>query len=580
MTHRSQISTIRMPGVPVPLGPGQFQTLVTLLHEINLERSLQATFAIATEGVRAIIGAQWVALRISADDKFAQDATPVPLLNSSSLDALISEIKEMTRTEPKPNLQSLQNHLECARKHPPPSAWLAVPLLDRSNENIGWIRAWDKLVGVFTPEDETVLSLVAQFLSIAIANDCLTRSGSDVRARWQNEVTERKQLEDDLRQVQRIGTLGHLAGGIAHDFNNILTASLGYSELMIKRLDPSNQIYPMAQCIRQVSLQARDLTQRLLAFSHQHFVEPQVVNLNELVSDVANMFQRLMGDEITLVRDLDPELRSACINPHEVEQALLNLVINACDAMADGGSLTLKTSNIDLKNDFFRSGEAAKPGVWSVLEVSDTGCGMDEATMSHIFDPFFSTKPEDRGNGLGLTMVAQTVRKIDGLIRVESKAGVGSKFLIYFPAANQRAYCALPPIVTSCHRGTETIMVVEDDGMVRRLLYESLTEQGYLILCAGDGLEALRIAKSGSRRIDLLLTDLVMLGMNGKTLAEQFNQQGIASRFLFISGHPDRLERLKVICKFCHSCLTKPFTPDALVTTVREILDRQIAKEI
>jgi len=581
MTHESPITAMQMRSIAMAVDAPQFQAVVTLVHEISLQRSLRSIFAIATDGARAIVGAKRAAVRISGRGRGAQAVTPALLLrpNGSSIDALISEIKQMTRAEGEPNFQSEEPQVgECQGKHPPPFAWLAAPILDRDDRTVGWIRAWDK-PGPFTTVDETVLTLVAQFLSLAIENERLMESDNDVRARWENEIMERKRLEDNLRQVQRIGIVGQLAGGIAHDFNNILTASLGYSELMIRRLDPTNQIYPMAQCIRQVSLQAQDLTRRLLAFSRQHVVEPHVVDLNELVSTVTNMFQRLMGDEITLLRDLDPQSQNVRVNPFEIEQALLNLVINACDAMPDGGTLAIRTSNIELKQEFFRDNETARPGLWSVLEVCDTGCGMDQATVSHIFQPFFSTKAVDRGNGLGLTMVAQTINESGGIIRVQSKVRAGSCFRIYLPSANQMARGILPPVTASCqYRGTETIMVVEDDGIVRQLLYESLTEQGYLILCAGDGLEALRITKSNSGRIDLLLTDLVMLGMNGRALAEQFNQLGITSRFLFISGHPDRLVGLKVTRKFCYSCLAKPFTPRALVTTVREILDREIAK--
>ena len=582
MTHESPITAMQMRSIAIAVEAGQFEAVVTLVHEISLQRSLRSIFAIATDGARAILGANRAAVRISARGMGAQAVTPALLLrpNGSSIDALISEIKEMTRAEGEPNFQPGEPQLEEWRgKHPPSPAWLAAPILDREDGTVGWIRAWDK-PGLFTTADETVLTLVAQFLSLAIENERLMESDDDIRARWENEIRERKRLEEDLRQVQRIGIVGQLAGGIAHDFNNILTASLGYSELMLRRLDPENQIYPMAQCIRQVSLQARDLTQRLLAFSRQHVVEPHVVDLNELVSTVANMFQRLMGDEITLVLDLDAQLQSIQVNPFEIEQALLNLVINACDAMADGGTLTVRTSNIELKHEFFRDNEVARLGLWSVLEVSDTGCGMDQATVSHIFQPFFSTKALDKGNGLGLTMVAQTINESGGMIRVQSKVGAGSCFRIYLPSANQLARCIPPPVIASCqYRGTETIMVVEDDGMVRQLLYESLTEQGYLILSAGNGLEALRIAKSNLGRIDLLLTDLVMSQMNGKALAEEFNQLGIASRFLFISGHSERLVGLKLARKVCYSCLTKPFTPGALATTVREILDREISKE-
>jgi signal transduction histidine kinase/CheY-like chemotaxis protein len=583
MTHESPISAMRMSGISMPLRAGQFQALVTLLHEISLHKSLRSVFVVAIDGTRAILGAKWVAVRIFASDTGAQAVTPPTLQfqpNSGSIDALICEIEGMTGPESRPNVQAGQRQPESQGKRSLSCAWIAVPLLNRDDRSIGWIRAWDKPAGPFTAEDETTLALVAQFLSLAIENDRLLESEDDVQAKWQNEIRERKRLEEDLRQVQRIGMVGRLAGGIAHDFNNILTASLGYSELMMRRLDPSHQIYPMAQCIREVSLQARELTRSLLAFSRQHVVEPHVVELNELVSTIANMFVRLMGEDIVLVRDLDPQVQNVRVNPYEIEQALLNLVINACDAMANGGTLTVKTSNIELKHDFFCDGEQAMPGLWSVLEVSDTGCGIGRATMSHIFEPFFTTKPEDRGNGLGLTMVAQTVKKNDGIIRVESKADVGSCFRIYLPSANQLARSiSLPPITGRQCLGTETIMVVEDDDKVRRLLYESLTDHGYFILCAEDGLEALRVAKSNPGRINLLLTDLVMLGMNGKTLAEHFNQLGIASRFLFISGRPDRLGALKLTRKFCYSCLAKPFTPGALVTTVREILDRQIDEE-
>jgi len=574
MTHES-------PTVAIPLRAAQFQALVALLHEIS-HKPLRSVFAIATEGTRAILGAKWVAVRIFSSDTGAQGVTQPALQfqpNSGSIGALISEIEGMTRPESRPNFHAGETQPEFRGKHLSSCAWVAVPLLGRDGQSIGWIRAWDKPAGPFTTEDETALALLAQFLSLAIENDRLLECDDDANGRWENEIRERKRLEEGLRQVQRVATVGQLAGGIAHDFNNILTASLGYSELMMKRLDPSSQIYPMAQCIREVSLQARELTRSLLAFSHQHVVEPHGVELNELVSTVANMFQRLMGEDIALVRDLHPQVQSVRVNPYQIEQALLNLVINACDAMEQrGGTLTLKTSNVELKRDFFRDGEAAMPGIWSVLEVSDTGCGMDRATMSHIFEPFFTTKTTDRGNGLGLTMVAQTVKESDGILRVQSKEGGGSCFRIYLPSTSQRAGCASPAVITGRQcQGTETIMVVEDDGIVQRLLYESLTDEGYSILCAGDGLEALRIAKSNSGRIDLLLTDLVMLGMNGRALAEQFNQQGIASRFLFISGHPDRLAGLKLTRKFCYSCLPKPFTPRALVTTVREILDREIA---
>jgi len=572
-----------------------FQALAQLLQEINIEKSIRPIFAIAAEGARTIVGADRAIVRVSANDTTGTQEKPSGSLSDElfamcfsgsrstgdSIGTLAGDIQdttEMPRAES--GLRSpLRSEGPSLAKRPVSPPWLAVPLLGREGRNIGWLGLFGKLLGGFTAEDETILALLAQFLSMAIENDRLMRFAEDERAKWQKEAAERKQLEDHLRQSQKMGIVGQLAGGIAHDFNNILTASLGYSELMMKRLDPANHLYPMAQCIRQVSMQARELTQRLLAFSRQHVVEPEVMNLNEIISGVANMFERLVGYEITLVRDLDSQLQNVRANRNEMDHALLNLLVNACDAMSNGGTVTVRTSTVDLQNEFFRAGEAAKPGVWSCLEVSDTGCGMDSETMSHVFDPFFSTKGIDRGSGLGLTMVLATVQQSGGVIRVDSNLGVGSSFRIYLPSTHEAAVAEAPELAGIRQpQALETILVVEDDIAVRRLLCESLTDQGYEILSAGDGLEAIRIAESDSRRIDLLLTDLIMAGMNGRILAERFNQLRSESRVLFISGHRERLDGMETIDMFYHACLAKPFTPDTLVAAVREILDREIRR--
>ncbi|MHB8525747.1 MAG: ATP-binding protein [Candidatus Acidiferrales bacterium] len=582
-------------GQGVGLRESQFRALAQLLQEINIEKSIRPIFGIAAEGARTIVGAKRAVVRVSANDTSgAQDKPPGSLsgelfsmcfsgkrLTGGSIGTLAGEIQdttEMPQAESGPRFPLPSKGASLPRQ-PLPSAWLAVPLLGRDGRNIGWLGLFDKPAGQFTAEDETVLVLLAQFLSIAIENDRLMKSEEDERAKWRNEAAERKRLEDHLRQSQKMTIVGQLAGGIAHDFNNILTASLGYSELMMKRLDPTNHLYPMAQCIRQVSMQARELTKRLVAFSRHHVVEPEAISLNEIVSGIASMFERLMGYEITLVRDLDSQLQNVRVNRNEMEHAFLNLLVNACDAMPDGGTVTVRTSTVDLQTEFFREGEAAQPGVWSGLEVSDTGCGMDRETMAHIFDPFFSTKGIDRGSGLGLTMVLATVRQSGGIIRVESELGAGSRFRIYFPVTQEAAVAEAPELaVIRQPRALETILVAEDDVAVRRLLCESLTDQGYEILSAGDALEAIRIAESDSRRIDLLLTDLIMAGMNGRILAERFNQLRSESRVLFISGHRERLAEMETIDMFYHACLAKPFTPDTLVAVVREILDREIRR--
>lgn len=594
----SQESRIRPTGVA---GGGvtsyrlrQFHALAQLFQEINREKSLHLIFAVATEGVRAIIGAKWAVVKISVNDVWARGGTSLARSgeqadtcvfasrpSGDSIDTPASATRDTTQMMQAQLGRDFQRQLgpgACAETRARSSAWLEVPLLGRDGGNIGSLRVADKHADEFTAEDEAVLALLAQFLSLAVENARLTQSEEDERAKLENETEERKRLENDLRQAQKMAVVGQLAGGIAHDFNNILTASLGYSELMIKRLDPRNQLYPMAKCIRQVSLQARELTRRLLAFSRQHVLEPQVLSLNEIVSDVANMFQELIGDDILLVRDLDPRLRNVRANPSEMEQAFLNLVVNACDAMAFGGTMTIRTSNMELPDSFFRDGETHTPGGWSVLEVSDTGCGMDEETMSHIFAPFFTTKDVDRGSGLGLTMIDATVKQSGGIIRVESEVGVGTTFRMYLPQTNEQISAGSSQLTTTLPcRGVETILVVEDDRNVRKFLCESLASHGYTILSAAGGLEALRMVKSNAQRIDLLLTDLAMSEMDGRMLADQFNQLHANSRVLFISGHPERLDRLKAGHEFPHSWLAKPFTPDALATTVREILDRKIA---
>ncbi|MHB8413373.1 MAG: ATP-binding protein [Candidatus Acidiferrales bacterium] len=500
-----------------------FQALAQLLQEINIEKSIRPLFAMAAEGARTIVGAERAIVRVSANDTTGTPEKPPRSLSDElfamcfsgsrltgdSIGTLAGEIQETTemRRAESGQRSPLRSKSAPWAKQPVSSTWLAVPLLGRGGRNIGWLGLFDKPLGGFTTEDETILALLAQFLSLAVENDRLMKSEENEIAKWRKEAAERKRLEDHLRQSQKMGIVGQLASGIAHDFNNILTVCLGYSELMMKRLDPTNHLYPMAQCIRQVSMQARELTRRLLDFSRRYVAEPEIVNLNEIISGVANMFERLVGCEITLVRDLDPQLRNIRANRNEIEHAFLNLLVNACDAMSNGGTVTVRTSTIDLKNDFFRESEAARSGVWSCLEVSDTGCGMDRETMSHVFDPFFSTKGVDRGTGLGLTMVLATVQHSGGIIRLASQLGAGSSFQIYLPTTHEAAAVAQAPELQGIRqpRAPETILVVEDDATVRKLLCESLTDEGYETLSAADGLEAIRIAESDSRRIDLLL---------------------------------------------------------------------------
>jgi PAS domain S-box-containing protein len=388
------------------------------------------------------------------------------------------------------------------------------------------------------------------------------------------DVTELKQLEDQLRQAQKMEAIGQFAGRIAHDFNGVLTANLGYSELMMRRLDVQDQLYKMAKNIRDSSLRGRELTKRLLTFSRKQVLDLRPLHLNAAVSGLVEILELLMGKGIKFVRDLDPHLHAVKADPNEVEQVIINLVSNASQAMPESGTLTLSTSNVELKENFFRHNEAPNPGAWVLLEVSDTGCGMDSQTMAHIFEPFFTTKGPNKGTGLGLAMVYGFVRQCGGLIRVDSQVGKGTKVRVYLPSTTERVRAGQQPAqLPEELRGTETILIVDDEGMVRQLLYESLAELGYTILDARDGFDALQIAENYTKQIDLLLTDLVMPVMNGRALAQRFTLMHPESKVLFVSGYPGESCEIDVEPNSRYAFLAKPFAFDILVRKVRALLN-------
>jgi PAS domain S-box-containing protein len=390
------------------------------------------------------------------------------------------------------------------------------------------------------------------------------------------DITEQKQLEEELRQAQKMEILGQFADGIAHDFNSILTANLGYSEMMMSRLNPSDQLFSMAKTIRDASLRAKELTRRLLTYSRTQLLEPRALQLNATVSGMAGILQHLVGESITFTRHLDPHLHVVKADPNEIEQVIVNLVANAIDAMPEGGTLTVSTSNVELKEDFFRHQETPNPGDWAVLEVSDTGCGMDAAVMAHMFDPFFTTKDPTKGSGLGLTMVYGIVQQAGGLIRVESEESKGTRFRIFLPKTKEKLRPELEvAIVPQEFRGTETILIVDDEGSMRQFLYESLAAIGYTILEAQDGFEALQVAESYTQRIDLLLTDIVMPGMDGWELAQHHIRLHPESKVLFVSACSGKPSDPCFTSDSRYSFLPKPFALDTLRGRVRALLDRE-----
>ncbi len=379
--------------------------------------------------------------------------------------------------------------------------------------------------------------------------------------------------EEARRQSQKMEAIGHLAGGIAHDFNNLLTVILGRGEIIADSLDASSPLVPMISEIDKAAERAAALTRQLLAFSRKQDVESKVLNLNSRVRDAEQMLRRLVGENIAFETHLADGLHPVKVDPSHIEQVLLNLVVNARDAMKDGGRLTVETRNVVLTARDFNTFPESQPGDYAAIVVADTGCGMDERTRARIFEPFFTTKPIGQGTGMGLSTVYGVVKQNDGLIHVESQPGLGTAFLILFPRTSDmlvtlEVNSELPDL--PC--GSETILLVEDDSAVRSLTADLLKSRGYTVLTAESGAEALQIAGLDSTPIDLLVTDVVMPEMNGPQVAERVSSIRPGVHVLFVSGYTDSTVLVRDIVRPGRLLLNKPFTSESLARKVREAL--------
>jgi PAS domain S-box-containing protein len=388
------------------------------------------------------------------------------------------------------------------------------------------------------------------------------------------DITERRNLEEQLLQAQKMEAVGRLAGGVAHDFNNLLTAIMGYSELALDALPEDHPEHNHIEEIRKAGERAAALTRQLLAFSRKQIFEPEVLCLNEVVSGMTKMLKRMIPEDVELVAVLDPGLERVKLDPTQMEQVLLNLAVNARDAMPGGGKLTLETANVELDVAYAKSHPEVQPGHYVMLAVSDTGCGMDEATKARIFEPFFTTKEKSKGTGLGLSTVYGIVKQSGGSIFVYSEPGKGTAFKIYLPRVEE----ALEPQRASAGpreqpKGAETVLVAEDDETLRRLIYEILQSSGYAVLEAGRGEEALRLAGEHAGPIHLLITDMVMPGMGGREVAGRLAALRPGTRVLFVSGYTDDAIVRHGVLESGLAFLQKPFVPEALLRKVREVLD-------
>ena len=388
------------------------------------------------------------------------------------------------------------------------------------------------------------------------------------------DITERKSLEAQLRQSQKMDAFGQLAGGVAHDFNNLLTIITGYSEVILSGVVPANQQPDFIREIRKAGDRAASLTRQLLAFSRKQMLQAVVLELNTLVTEVEKMLRRLIGEDIDLAMVLDPALGQVKADPGQIEQVILNLVVNARDAMPTGGHLTIETRNLELDQDYAQKHPEVQPGKFVMLAVTDSGCGMDEATRARIFEPFFTTKEVGKGTGLGLATVYGIVKQSGGGIEVYSEVDRGTTLKIYLPRheATVSSGKSLPGH-SLVPRGTETILLAEDQEEVRAIVRLALESKGYTVLAARNGNEAMQLCKQHSGPIHLLMTDVVMPKMNGRQLAVLVVDQRPQIKVLYLSGYTDDAVVRHGVLETEMAFLQKPFTPMDLARKVREVLN-------
>src|SRR6266516_3968683 len=402
----------------------------------------------------------------------------------------------------------------------------------------------------------------------------------------QRDITDLKRLEDQLRQAQKMEAVGRLAGGVAHDFNNLLTAILGSVELLLRELEPASPLRQDAAEIKKAGERAATLTRQLLAYSRRQVLQPEVLDLNRVVADMDRMLRRLIGEDVELMTRLAPQLDAVRADRGQIEQVLVNLVLNARDAMPQGGKLTIETGNVELGPGYVETHPGARAGAFALLAVSDTGSGLDTETAAHLFEPFFTTKEVGKGTGLGLATVYGIVKQSEGYITVYSEPGHGTTFKIYLPrAAAPGARPPRPPVPPgpltltagpskATARGSETILVVEDEEAVRSLSRRALEASGYTVLAAADGPDAVRLLERYGGPIHLVLTDVIMPGMNGRELVQRLVQRRPGLRVLYMSGYPGDAIVHRGALEPGMAFLQKPFMPEDLARKVREVLDQ------
>jgi two-component system cell cycle sensor histidine kinase/response regulator CckA len=403
----------------------------------------------------------------------------------------------------------------------------------------------------------------------AVASD----EPTDVLEAIAEDITERRVLEDQFRQAQKMEAVGRLAGGIAHDFNNLLMVISGYTEVMLGQITLGHPLHSKAEAIQQASDRATTLTRQLLAFSRKQLLELKVIDVNAIVADMERLLRPLIGEDIELTTSLAPSVGCTRADAGQLEQVIMNLVVNAKDALPNGGKISIRTASVNLDDSYRPENTFIKNGPYVMISVSDNGEGMDRETQARIFEPFFTTKEKGKGTGLGLSTVYGIIKQSGGYVFVQSEPARGTVFTIYFPRVDEPSDAiGATPVALAAVGGTETVLLVEDEDSVRQLVRETLESRGYRVLEAGNGADALTLAAAHSDPIHLVITDVVMPGLNGHELVQQLQSARPGLKVLYLSGYAQDAFPSTAAADSQKTFLQKPFTLQSLSRKVREIL--------
>ena len=464
---------------------------------------------------------------------------------------------------------------------------LAVFDLDPVLTRERWPERWEEIKKRGSSTVETVhRTKEGELFPVEVTANYVEHGGREYNVSFLREITERRnaqqalrQSEEQLRQAQKMEAVGQLAGGIAHDFNNLLTAIIGNSSLALASLAPEDPNRELIADVQEVGERAAALTRQILAFSRRQVLRPEITCLNTVILDLEPLLGRTLGEDVVLEFSLASDLRQSEIDPHQIEQVLLNLALNARDAMPQGGRLLIETTNASLDKAYCEKHPEVKAGDYVLLAVSDTGCGMEADTLGHIFEPFFTTKEVGKGTGLGLSTAFGIVKQSGGSISAYSEPGQGTTFKVYLPAVETPASPAAEPAQgrDDCGRGCECILVLEDEPSVRELVVRVLSRSGYRVLAAGSAQEVETVLDSPHHQPELLLTDVVLPGgANGRQVAETLSERFTRLRVLFMSGYTRNVLLDDGRLGQGFAFLEKPFTPEALLGAVREVLDAEV----